>query len=101
MNNGFKKIMSNVHLFLNKICFGCVALLLASKWNVKIIFVPKFHCECNPIEGFWCYLKQYVRKRNDQNFETMKRLISEAIQSYKEISLRTFHLLKEKLKGIT
>jgi hypothetical protein len=61
--------------------------VLGLKYDVKIIFCPKFHCECNPIEGFWCYLKQYVRKRNDQNFNTMKNLIIEAIESYKKIGL--------------
>ena len=25
--------------------------ILAEKYNVKIIFCPKFHCELNPIEG--------------------------------------------------
>ena len=76
--------------------------VLGAKWNVKIIFCPKFHCECNPIEGFWCYLKQYVRKRNDQNFDTMKKLILEGIDSYKEISAaKTIHLVESNLTGVT
>lgn len=25
--------------------------ILARKYNIKIIFVPKYHCELNPIEG--------------------------------------------------
>ena len=57
---------------------------LALDYNLKIIFVPKFHCEMNPIEGFWCFMKQYVRKRNDQNFETMYQLIIEGIDIYKK-----------------
>ena len=32
---------------------------------VKIIFVPKFHCEFSPIEGFRCFVKQRVRKYTD------------------------------------
>ena len=24
---------------------------LASKYNIKIIWLPKYHCELNPIEG--------------------------------------------------
>ena len=48
----------------------------------KIIFVPKFHCELNPIEGLWCFMKRYVRTRTDQNFDTMKRLIFESIDKY-------------------
>ena len=61
--------------------------VLASKFNIKIVFVPKYHCELNPIEGFWCYVKQYVRKRTDQKFETMQVLIYEGIESFKNCDL--------------
>ncbi len=27
--------------------------LLAEKYGLKIIYLPKFHCELNPIEGLW------------------------------------------------
>ena len=57
---------------------------LSVQYGYKIIFVPKFHCELNPIEGLWCFMKQYVRSRNDQNFETMKQLIFESIKIYSE-----------------
>ena len=40
---------------------------LADKYDVSIIWCPKFHCELNPIEGFWYYLKHYVSKHNNQN----------------------------------
>jgi len=33
--------------------------------NIKIIFVPKFHCELNPIEGIWAFSKNTVRRKND------------------------------------
>jgi hypothetical protein len=54
----------------------------ALDYNLKIIFVPKFHCELNLIEGFWCFMKQYMRKRNDQNIETMHQLIIEGIDIF-------------------
>jgi len=66
---------------------------LARKYNVKIIFVPKFHCELSPVEGFWCFSKDHVRKYNDQNYETMKHLINEAIAIYKDEK----HCLNSKL----
>ena len=28
--------------------------VLASKYNMKIIYCPKYHCELNAIEGLWC-----------------------------------------------
>ncbi len=27
---------------------------LGKKYGMIIIFLPKFHCEMNPIEGKWC-----------------------------------------------
>ena len=48
---------------------------LASKYNVKIFFLPKFHCEMSPIEGLWANQKTYVRKRNDQNFKNFQKHI--------------------------
>jgi hypothetical protein len=32
----------------------------AVQYNISIKWIPKFHYELNPIEGLWCYLKQYV-----------------------------------------
>ena len=48
---------------------------LAAKYNMKIIFNPKHHCEMNPIEGLWCSMKRFIRQKNDQTFSTMLRLI--------------------------
>ena len=35
--------------------------LLAKKYNIDIIFIPKYHCELNPIEGAWCQMKYFFR----------------------------------------
>jgi len=51
--------------------------LLANKYGVKIIFLPKFHCEMSPIEGIWAHQKQWIRKKNDQNFNNYRNLINE------------------------
>ncbi|CAF0984210.1 unnamed protein product [Brachionus calyciflorus] len=48
---------------------------LAEKYKIKIIFVPKYHCEFNPIEAFWCFSKNYVRKNNEQKFDQLNNLI--------------------------
>ena len=44
---------------------------LANKNNIKIIWCPKFHCKLNPIEGFLCYLKWFVRKWSDQDYNKL------------------------------
>ena len=66
--------------------------MLASKYNVKIIYCPKYHCELNAIEGLWCNQKAYVRSRTDQSFETMIKLISESRIHFveREIALKLF-----------
>jgi len=45
---------------------------------VKIVFTPKFHCGTNPIEGYWCHSKQYIRKHADRSFQRLVRLMPEA-----------------------
>jgi len=42
---------------------------------VKIVFTPKFHCGTNPIEGYWCHSKQYIRKHADQSFQRLVSLM--------------------------
>jgi len=56
--------------------------ILAKKYGVKIVFLPKFHCELNPIEGLWCYLKQHIRARTNQKFPRMIELLTEARENY-------------------
>lgn len=65
---------------------------LARKYHVKVIFVPKFHCELNAIEGLWCDMKQYVRKMSDQTFSTMLHLIPESRENFerRQIHLKLF-----------
>lgn len=60
---------------------------LASEYCVKIVWVPKFHCELNPIEGLWCDLKQFVRKRNENDFKKFNNLIVESFANFKNKNL--------------
>jgi transposase len=52
--------------------------ILAEEYGVLLMFLPKFHCELNPIESVWCFIKNFVRKHTDQTFDCMVRLIEEA-----------------------
>ncbi len=62
--------------------------ILAEKYNIKIIYLPKFHCELSPIEGLWAYEKQFVRKYNKQtNFNDFKNLFVESRNSVIERNL--------------
>jgi transposase len=48
---------------------------LASEYNVRIVYLPKFHCELSPIEGVWAHEKQFIRKHTDQSFEALRKLL--------------------------
>ena len=61
---------------------------LARKYNIKVIFAPKFHCELNAIEGLWCYMKQHVRKNSDQTYSTMMRLIPKSREMFAETGIQ-------------
>ncbi|CAF3725413.1 unnamed protein product [Rotaria sordida] len=52
--------------------------MLARKYDFKIIYCPKYHCELNVIEGLWCNQKAFVRSRTDQSFEKMIKLIADS-----------------------
>ncbi|CAF2091676.1 unnamed protein product [Rotaria magnacalcarata] len=62
---------------------------LGAKYGVKIIFSPKFHCKTNPIEGFWCHSKQFIRKNTYQTFQALVSLMEEAKENFTE---RDIHL---------
>lgn len=57
---------------------------LGQQYGVTIRFVPKFHCELNPIEGVWAHEKQYVRLRTDQTFPTMIKLVQNSRMNFIE-----------------
>ena len=58
--------------------------MLARKYQAKIVFCPKFHCELNAIEGLWRDMKWYVRAKSDQTFPTMLRLIPQSRENFEQ-----------------
>ena len=59
---------------------------VAAKYpNIKIIFVPKFHCELSPIKGVWAFSKNRNRRYNDlSSFNNYIDLLNETKQIIKE-----------------
>jgi transposase len=76
----YRKAVSSHIAFQNKTKLES----LADKYDIKIIFCPKFHCELNPIEGLWCFMKNYIRKYTDQSFEKLQDLTNESLIKFKE-----------------
>ena len=53
------------------------------------MYVARFHCEINTIEGVWCYEKEFVRKYSDQTFNKMLQLIPQAKANFVENNIST------------
>lgn len=50
--------------------------------DVKVLWLPVAHCEFNPIELIWSFVKGYVAKHNDgKNLSEMLNLTKEALGS--------------------
>ena len=54
------------------------------------MFIPKFHCEINPIERVWCSAKQYTRAHCDYTFQGLKAIINEALDSVNVDMMRKY-----------
>jgi len=47
----------------------------------KGFFLPKFHCELNPIEREWAHSKKYTRAHCDYSFKGLEQHIHLALDS--------------------
>ena len=39
----------------------------------RVMFLPKFHCELNPVERMWCHAKHYTRSHCDYSFPNLEK----------------------------
>jgi hypothetical protein len=59
----------------------------------RVLFYPKFHCELNFIERYWCRAKWFARENCGYGFEALKAIVPEALASVTEASIRGFYKL--------
>ncbi|CAF1133361.1 unnamed protein product [Brachionus calyciflorus] len=61
------------------------------KMDIRLHFLPKYHCELNPIEQYWAYLKNRFRKFNEQstNERLIIKLILDSREEYKIINMNS------------
>lgn len=45
----------------------------------QVIFYPKYHCELNHIERFWCHSKQFARENCDYTFHGLQQNVPSAL----------------------
>lgn len=61
------------------------------KLGHRVIFYPKFHCELNFIERYWCQAKWYARENCGYDFQKLKTLVPEALASVSQSTIRGFY----------
>ncbi|KAF7332403.1 DDE family endonuclease [Mycena kentingensis (nom. inval.)] len=64
--------------------------LLIEKRGHICLFLPRFHCELNPIEMVWAEMKRRFRERADGTFPTAKKLVPECLDAVSLDTIRRF-----------
>lgn len=53
----------------------------------RVMFYPKFHCELNHIERYWCHSKQYARDNCDYTIKGLRQNVPLALQHVKSSTI--------------
>ena len=53
----------------------------------KVIYYPKFHCELNHIEHFWCNGKDHARMECDYTLDGLRKHVPQALASVKNSTI--------------
>ena len=56
------------------------------------VFIPRFHCELNPIERCWCHAKKYTRAHANGSIVRLRRIIPEGLASVTTDMIARFFL---------
>lgn len=57
----------------------------------EVIFYPKFHCEINFIEHFWCGVKWWLRDHCEYSINGLRRNLPEALHSVTPTSINRYY----------
>jgi hypothetical protein len=68
---------------------SAIATLIEDQGH-KCVFIPKFHCELNPIEMYWGYSKARYRQVKKTSFDHAKREVLIALEACSIDTMRRF-----------
>ncbi|KAF0699165.1 Aste57867_10261 [Aphanomyces stellatus] len=54
------------------------------------LFFPKYHCELNPIESYWCGANRHARSNCDYSWEGLVKCVPRSLESVPLSSIRKF-----------
>ena len=54
------------------------------------LFLPKFHCELNPIERVWGEAKRYNRKYTNITLQQLRNMLPDALDSVSATTIRKY-----------
>jgi hypothetical protein len=57
----------------------------------EVIFYPKFHCELNFIERFWCLAKRWLRDNCEYSIGGLRKNLPKALASVSSVSINRFY----------
>lgn len=57
----------------------------------ELIFYPKFHCELNFIERFWCSAKYYTRENCQYSLEGLREVVPAAMRHVSPASINRYY----------
>ena len=63
---------------------------IISEKGHRCLFLPKYHCELNPIERVWCKAKFYTRNKCDYTFRHLQRTVEPALDSVTTNDIRQY-----------
>ncbi|EUC56568.1 DDE family endonuclease, partial [Rhizoctonia solani AG-3 Rhs1AP] len=64
--------------------------VLIERAGHRCIFLPKFHCELNPIEMYWGYSKRLFREQSDGTITTARKLVVDCLNAASVQTIRHF-----------
>ncbi|XP_068232177.1 uncharacterized protein [Palaemon carinicauda] len=74
------ELLEMVQLSSSRIEKDYVTDKMACENGHRIVRLPPYHCQYNPIELIWGQVKKYVAKKNDFKMANLKSLLQEVLQ---------------------